>query len=53
MAEPRLTEIKGGWAAYGDGWAVHAPTREEAIKQFREAELRHERIAKQPMVYER
>ena len=23
MAEPKLTPIKNGWAARGDGWAVH------------------------------
>ena len=47
-----LEEIKNGWAAHGDGWAVHAPTRDEAILRFAEAERRHERIAKQPPFYE-
>lgn len=35
-AEPRITRIKNGWAAYADWWAVHAPTREEVIELFRE-----------------
>ncbi len=50
--EPRLMEIKDGWAARGEGWAVHAPTREEAIHRFRKAELRHEKIRQQPPFYQ-
>lgn len=41
MENPILRPIKSGWAAYGDGWAVHAETQEQAILQFREAEERH------------
>ena len=52
MAEPNLVKIKVGWAAKGDGWAVHAATREEAIQRFHEAERLHEQIRKQPPVYE-
>ena len=49
---PQLVQIKGGWAAHGDGWAVHAPTREGAIKRFHEAEKVHEKIRRQPRIYE-
>lgn len=44
--KPTLTKIKSGWAARGDGWAVHAPTQEEALKLYEEAERRHEVIMK-------
>ena len=48
----RLVQIKGGWAAHGDGWAVHASTRGEAIKRFHEAEKVHEKIRRQPLIHE-
>lgn len=35
-SEPILLPVKIGWSAHGDGWAVHAPTREEVIQRFRE-----------------
>jgi len=44
MKEPCLMEIRHGWAAIGDGWAVHAPTKEEALKQYAEAHQRHVEI---------
>lgn len=47
-----LTKIKNGWAAHGDGWAVHAPSKEEAIQKFRVAEIRHQEIDKLPFWYE-
>ncbi len=50
---PDLAPIKNGWAAHGDGWAVHAPTPEEAIQKFLEAEQRHREIDKLPFWYER
>ena len=53
MREPVLTPIKNGWAARGNGWAVHATTREEAIRKFREAEERHREIDAMPFWYER
>lgn len=53
MSEPLLTPIKNGWAARGDGWAVHAPTRGEAIQKFREAEAKHEEIMARPPFHER
>jgi hypothetical protein len=40
----RLVQVKGGWAAIGDGWAVFAPTKEEAAQRFAEAERKHREI---------
>ena len=37
----RLRAIKNGWAALGDGWAVHGRTKEEAIEKYHEAEVWH------------
>ena len=33
--------VKGGWAALGDGWAVHGETVEEAVRLYHEAVKRH------------
>jgi hypothetical protein len=44
MEYPVLKPIKTGWMALGDGWAVDASTKEEAIVLFREAERRHQEI---------
>ena len=43
--EPTIVEIKGGWAAVADWWAVFAPTKEEVIRAFAEAKERHAMIA--------
>ena len=40
----QLTEIKGGWAAIGRGWAVFGGTREEALERFRQAEMKRAEI---------
>lgn len=48
MAEPRLLEVREGWAAVGEGWAVFAPSRQGAIEQFRFAEKRHAEIEGRP-----
>jgi hypothetical protein len=50
--DPILRTIKNGWAAYGDGWAVHAPTREEAIQKYWEAVERHRLIESLPYWFE-
>lgn len=42
--EPKLIEVKGGWAAVADWWAVFGATKEEALEKFREAEERHKVI---------
>lgn len=47
--EPTLRKVKEGWAAYGDGWAVHATTEEEALAAFRKAEEKHREIAARPL----
>lgn len=52
MGNPVLIRIKNGWAARGEGWAVHAPTREEAIRKYEEAERRHKEIDARPYFYE-
>lgn len=44
MSEPILEPVKNGWAALGDGWAVHGRTQEEALERFRRAQLRHSEI---------
>lgn len=46
--QPKLQQIKNGWAAIGQGWAVHAPTQEEALRKFEEAERKHQEIAARP-----
>lgn len=53
MHEPTLLQIKRGWLAKGEGWAVDGPTKEEAVSRFREAERRHREIDAQPFLYER
>jgi len=53
MTEPVLVPIKNGWAARGGGWAVHAPTEDEARRKFTEADQRHREIEARPLFYER
>ncbi len=50
---PIVEKIVAGWAAKGDGWAVHAPTKEEAIEKYKERKKYYEWLASQPPVYER
>ena len=52
-SEPILKPIKNGWAAFGNGWAVHGRTREEAIENFRKAEELHREIDARPLWFER
>jgi hypothetical protein len=49
---PILEEIKAGWAARGDGWAVHAPTKEAVIQKYNEREKYYEWLDQQPFIYE-
>lgn len=53
MEQPRLMKIKSGWAAVGQGWAVHGLTEEDARREFAEAERRHAEIDKRSPYYER
>lgn len=39
--EPQITQIKNGWAAVGDGWAVFGRSPEEARVRFADAERQH------------
>ena len=48
MNEPRIEEVRGGYAALGDGWAVVAASPDEARKRFRDAERVHQEIAARP-----
>lgn len=49
MEQPKLAKIKSGWAALGNGWAVHGRTQEEALERFSQAQVRHSEIAKRPL----
>ncbi len=46
--EPSLTPIFNGWAAHGDGWAVHGRTREEALEKYWKAEQHRREILTRP-----
>jgi hypothetical protein len=39
-----LERVREGWAAIGEGWAVFAPTEDEAKERFAEAERKHREI---------
>lgn len=45
---PELVRLARGWTACGDGWAVVAETKEDALARFREAERRHAEIMARP-----
>jgi hypothetical protein len=49
--EPSLTTTFNGWAAHGDGWAVHGRTREEAIEKYWDAERKRREILARPPRY--
>jgi hypothetical protein len=38
LEQPKLVKVWVGWAAVGDGWAVYAPTMQEAIRRFHAAD---------------
>lgn len=44
-----LRPIKNGWAAFGDGWAVHGKTEEEAMRLYHEAVEKHREIEARPL----
>ena len=52
MKEPRLARIVNGWAAYGDGWAVHGATQEEVLRLFQEAQEKHRQIDALPYTFD-
>lgn len=49
MESPTLERIKGGWAARGDGWAVHARSKDDALERFWEAVAKHKEIDRRPL----
>ena len=48
----KLNRVKGGWAAHGEGWAVHAPTQEEARAKHKERVAFYRELATKPFWYE-
>ena len=51
MSEPKIDKVKAGWAALGEGWAVHAPTREAAIEKYKERERFYRELIARPPWY--
>ena len=47
--EPIIRPIKTGFAAMGQGWAVHGRTEEDARQKFHEAQLLHDEIDQRPL----
>jgi hypothetical protein len=43
-----ITPIKNGWAAFGDGWAVHGATQQEALARYWERVAKYQEIAAHP-----
>ena len=48
METPRIEQIRGGFAAIGNGWAVAARTPSEAEQRYRAAERLHREIEARP-----
>jgi len=44
----RISKIAGGWAAFGDGWAVHARTKEQVLKDYEERVKFYNELMKRP-----
>ena len=42
----KVEKIVDGWAAFGNGWAVHAPTKEAALKQYEKRVKFYRELAK-------
>ncbi len=49
MARPRVVEIRGGWLAIGQGWAVRGTSQAGAIAAFKKAERHHLEIDGRPL----
>ncbi len=45
IAKPKVVSVRAGWAAIGDGWAVFAKSRDEALAAFAAATRKHEELA--------
>ena len=46
----KIGKIAGGWAAFGDGWAVHAPTKELVLKEYEKRIKFYKELSKRPDV---
>jgi hypothetical protein len=46
----RVEKIVDGWAAFGEGWAVHAPTKELALKEYEARVKFYKELSKRPEV---
>ncbi len=44
-----LEPTKNGWAAFGDGWAIHGATKEEVIARFEETLKKYQEIDARPI----
>ena len=40
----KIVQIKNGWAAVGDNWAVFGKTKDDVANQFHETEKKHMEI---------
>ena len=49
MQEPRLVEIKDGWAALGEGWAVFGATPDDALERYVAADEKHAELRARPV----
>lgn len=49
----RLYKIVTGWAAHGNGWAIHAPTKKLALKEYYERCAFYEELSKRSVKYRR
>ncbi len=47
----KIEKIVGGWAAFGNGWAVHAPTKESVLKEYEERVKFYIELSKRPTVF--
>jgi hypothetical protein len=46
----KVQKIASGWAAFGDGWAVHAPTKELVLKEYEERVKFYKELLERPDV---
>jgi hypothetical protein len=49
----RFKKFVDGWAAFGEGWAVHAPTKEQVLKDYEERVKFYKELSKRPDVIRR
>ncbi len=49
IIEPKLVEIKNGWAVVDSFWAVFGRTKDEAISKYEIEKSKHEEISKRSL----